>query len=448
MTETKDPREALRAADLPTQAAGARDLGLMGTWDDLEQLLELAASAKRVGLRLNCAAAAADIAHRYRAGRGGPPPTAAARRAALDLALRADPAKNPNAPLVLAAMPDPIALDRLGRLLRDPRNTVRRSATFAIRRLAFSHAAIGDEGLADGLRAWVTDPRVAPDARADLARLIVEIGLDPLYDLLDGLGASPAEREASSSAWSLRVARRDPALFQGVWASDGLDVLEPGAPAAAPTLLFVSAGTASVAFGPCRAAEVVDGRLWIGPAPAPAGPDSDPDPKGGGREGDAEAPLSPPLTLRWILAPRLGEVEPGPALQAPGRTFVAVTSADAVTDALRHGALRLGPEHLPAARALVAAAERVEGAAGARLVTVARLLTGEHAAVVDALQAALETKKPRSEDVLWLARARDLSGERAEAIAAYRDYLGRSGRKPWGVAVAEERLAALQAEPS
>ena len=66
--ETPDPLAALKSKDISDRAAGCRDLSLTGTVENLEVLAELAASDKSPGVRLNAAAAAADILSRCRNG--------------------------------------------------------------------------------------------------------------------------------------------------------------------------------------------------------------------------------------------------------------------------------------------------------------------------------------------------------------------------------------------
>lgn len=66
MAETEDPVAALSAKQLPIRAAGARDLALTGTHIHLELLLRTAIRDVSPGVRLGCAAAAADILTRYR----------------------------------------------------------------------------------------------------------------------------------------------------------------------------------------------------------------------------------------------------------------------------------------------------------------------------------------------------------------------------------------------
>ena len=66
--ETTEPLAALKSKAISDRAAGCRDLALTGTVEHLEILADLAASDKSPGVRLNAAAAAADILSRCRTG--------------------------------------------------------------------------------------------------------------------------------------------------------------------------------------------------------------------------------------------------------------------------------------------------------------------------------------------------------------------------------------------
>jgi hypothetical protein len=417
MTETADPRAALAAADVPTKAAGARDLAAVGTWDDLDPLLDLATDAKSLGLRLTCAAAAADIVAR-RCASGPPVPDVEIQRIVARVQ-RIDPERNPSAPMVLSGLASPAALDRLGRLLRDPRNTVRRAATLAIRRMALSHAGDGRDAVQGALPAWMATPRLAPDALADLARLIGEAGFHDLGGVLAGLPASPAVDAAVSDARATLAAWRHPDAFDGVWCADGRDVLG-GAPAEPePHTLLIADGAASFDLGPARPVARVDGALHV-------------------QAGSEDAAA---IVLRGIRAPRVGEAEATSALQTRGRTWFRATPDDLLAWFQRHALAAAEPAH-PATRALVLAVEAA-GPAAHKLVAPALLVAGDLDAAAALLLDEDPARRPRADDALWVARLHDLRGD-ASAIPAYRDYLARSGVKPWARQAVQARLELLE----
>lgn len=421
--ETEDPREALRARELPVQAAGARDLALMGEWSDLAPLLELAGTARRTGLRLVTAAAAADIVHRYRTGRATPAPTAAQRAALLDQVKRLDPAGNPNVLMVLAAFPEPGVLERLGRLLRDPRNTVRLGAQIALRRMALSHTAFDLHDVRDALPTWLGDPRIPPDSRAELIRLAGEAGYRDLLPVLESFSIeSSAESKALSSTLEWLRDRSDPATWHGVWVSDGRDVLEPGQPEPSPDVLILGEGTASHAFGPARPMTLEHGQAHI----------------------EGEPALGP---LRRVVAPRLGHAEAHPALQSGDRTWYRAQVPDELVDLMREHAASFNAAQLPATLSLPAALEAADSNASRRALPLAHLLTDQLDAAEEKLSSLVAGKRPRAEDLLWMARVHDVRGRAEQAVALYQDYLSKSSKKPWGVRLAEAQVRALIPAP-
>lgn len=417
--ETEDPREALQARDLPVQAAGARDLALMGEWRDLTPLLELAGTARRTGLRLITAAAAADIVHRYRTGRAEPAPTTAQVTALLDRVKLLDPAANPNALMVLSAFPEPSVLERLGRLLRDPRNTVRLGAQIALRRMALSHTAFDLERVGDAIPTWLADPRIPSDSRAELIRLAGEAGYRDLLPTLEStMAESSAESKALTTALERLSARTEPATWDGVWVSDGRDVLEPGPVDGPPDVLIVGEGSASHDFGPARPLILDQGRVRI----------------------EGEPPLGP---LRQIIAPRLGYAEAHPALQSRDRTWYRAQVPDELVDLMRVHAASFNSGQLPATLSLPTALEAADSNAARRALPLAHLLTDQLDVAEDKLSSLVAGKRPRAEDLLWMARVHDLRGRAEQAIALYQEYLTKSSKKPWGVQLAEARVSAL-----
>lgn len=420
MTETPDPRAALEAKDLPTQAAGARDLALVGTWSDLEPLLELASTARSTGLRLVSGAALADIVHRYRTGRASPPPGAQEQADLIERIKRLDPSINPNVLMVLAAFPERRVIERLGRLLRDPRNTVRLGAAVSLRRMALSHTDLDLPELRGALADWVRDPRLPPDSHAEVLRLIGDLGVFELSDAAQTARCSTqSESDARDLTLRLLQQRKEPATWNGVWLSDGRDVLEPGQPSQEISVLLIYRGQASIDFGKAVGFSTDKGR------------------------GRCDSALD---GLRWIRAPRLGHPEPLPALQIQGRTWFHAVVPTELIDFMRTCADRFSTDPGPVRAILPALLEQAEGTAARRALPLARLLAGDLDQAHTALSSAVKAKRPRSEDILWLARADELLGHTSKAVQGYRAFLEKSGRKPWGTRLATERLAALTPE--
>ena len=271
--ETEDPRAALGAKDLPTQAAGARDLARMGTWDDLDQLLELATNHRRTGLRLIAAAAAADILHRTRTGAAGDAPSRSQIDSIVDWVKRTDPGLNPSALMLLSAFPEKRIIDRLGRLLRDPRNDVRTGAAVAVRRMAVSHTLLegrGHDSLRGAVSGWITDRRTPADALTALILLVGNLGWESHREALFSVQAASAPvQEAIDTARQRLDARKSFDGFSGLYISNGLDALELAEQERASSWLLLHDGAAVIDAGDAAPVSLDEGQLGGGPFPAP-----------------------------------------------------------------------------------------------------------------------------------------------------------------------------------
>ena len=213
MPETDDPRKALSSEDVAARTAGARDLGLIGTFDDALLLLEMAKTDRSTSVRLGAAAAAAEIVVRV-----GLNPEQRAR--VLEQFSNFDPGNNPSLPMVLAGVPDKAGIERLGLLMRDPRSDVRNGAATALKRMTENPQAV--EALADAVRAWLLAGKHPADAVAELVRLASEAGFPGMDEALSvaakkGRAAALAVQEALD--WL--VSRRDPASWAGLWLALG-----------------------------------------------------------------------------------------------------------------------------------------------------------------------------------------------------------------------------------
>ena len=417
MLETDDPREAIRAKDLPTQAAAARDLARMGTWSDLEHLLDLATTHKRTGMRLSAAAAAADILHRYRTGAAGAPLDADKIATILEWSRTTDPGRNPSALMLLAAFPDKRVIGRLGRLLRDPRADVRAGAAVAVRRMALSHTDLDPLPLRRAFGDWLTHRKRRPDAVAELARLTGDLGWSEHRGaVLDVIGLSGPVTEAANTAITRLDGRKEPETWSGLYTSDGLDVLEQAVEPRATSWMLVGDGHLALHDGTATPFSITDGG-WL--------------------RCDA---LDEAARLIW--APRVDDMERRPAIQLPGRTWFRRAGKDLLAWLDRH-ANAITEAHRPATAALLAEAETLEGATGKRAVPIAHLLHGEAQDARDALAALTERARPRNDLFAWLGRAEDALGHSDAARDAYARYLDKARRNDPHRPHAEARLEAL-----
>lgn len=417
MLETEDPREALEAKDLPTQAAAARDLALIGTWDDVGRLLELATSHKRTGLRLSAAAAAADILHRFRTGAAGESLGRDRVQFVLDWTKSNDPGVNPSALMLLSAIPERAVIDRLGRLLRDPRGDVRAGAAVAVRRMALSHTDLDLAYLRTSFESWLANRKTPPDALVELIRLVGDLGWSPLRSaILDQRTGSTAVAEALETALARLDARKDPATWSGLFLSNGLDVLEQDATERPSHWLLLHDGALTDSDGGTGSAEVREGLLY-------------------------SELLAGPARLVW--APRVGEPERAPTLQITGRSWYQVRGADLVDWLDAHGHT-LTQAQQPAAGAFVAGLADVEGARGVRGRAMAAVVAGDLDGAHEQLTALTGKKKPRADLYDWLGRLEEARGDTAAAISAYEAFLERAAKKAPARPRVEARLEALR----
>jgi hypothetical protein len=244
MGETEDPRAALRSDDVAIRTAGARDLATRGSLDDGMVLLDLAIGDRSPSVRLYAAAAAAEILLRSE-------PARAEQVRILDRLKAFDPGYNPALLMVLAATPDADGIERLGRLLRDPRSDVRSGAQAALKRLAVRSP--DDPRVADAVRAWLLAGRHPPDAVAELVRLASEsgwLGMDDAFHAAASRGRAAQVAVQEALDWS--VSRRDPASWVGLWVAvdDDQNVLD---------WLYLESGRAWGPEGELGALRVEDG---------------------------------------------------------------------------------------------------------------------------------------------------------------------------------------------
>lgn len=393
MSDTVDPRAALRDGDVAGRASAARMLARGGGWPDLEELVRLAKEDPSASVRLYAAGAAADIALRARrAGELGRDREAQV----LDWVRAFDPDVNPSLLMLLSAVASGPALDRLGRMLRDPRNGVRAGAATALRRAALS-AASDDARLAEAAGALLGNRKTPPDALLELVKIVGEAGWDEHADAVrDASAAGRLHAPAAEEALQRLAARRDPQTWEGLWLGDGADVYETAEERAVEDWLAV-----------------VDGRVW------------------GRRDALGELKLTGvrgrvgDLRLRVVWAPRAGAPEASPALQGDGRTWFRADAKMLV------GCVEELAEELsaPAAAAALRELEPVEGVQAQRARAVLAWRAGDPDRASELLEALLDAPKPRADLYWYLARVRVEQGRAGEAREALDRFLDQAGRR-------------------
>lgn len=407
MSDTVDPRAALRDGDVSERASAARTLARTGGWLDLEELVRMAKEDPSASVRLYAAGAAADIALRARrAGELGRDREAQV----LDWVRAFDPDVNPSLLMLLSAVASGPALDRLGRMLRDPRNGVRAGAATALRRAALS-AASDEVPLAQAAGALLANRKMPADALLELVKIVGEAGWDELTDAVRAASAAGRlHAPAAEEALQRLALRRDPGTWEGLWLSDGSDVYETGDERPVEDWLAV-----------------VDGCAW-GRAGALGELELD---RGRGRAGD--------LRLRIVWAPRAGAPEPSPALQGGGRTWYRA-DAKSLVACVEDLADDLSA---PAASAALRELASLDGVQAQRARAILAWRAGDLRRASELLEALLDAPKPRADLFWYLARVRLDQGRREEAREALDRFLDQAGRRARHRKEAEELRSGL-----
>jgi hypothetical protein len=282
--ETTDPMAALRSKEIADRAAGCRDLSLTGTVEHLELLAELAASDRSPGVRLNAAAAAADILSRCRTGDARSALSEDQRGAFVSVFARINPAVNAGIFPIMACLDHAKSRQMIFGGLRDPQADVRLGAAVGLMRLCSSISAIDDPTLEDAVTGLLADTRHQPDAIAQIARVCAAVGYTSATELIRYLQLSGTHAEMVMEALGVLDGAHHP--LQGVWYSDGNDAGETNvSPSRGPMLAVFDGSTALIH----------DGKRWI-----------------------AQAKFEP---RRRMFIRRVGEAEAGPAFQTSERTF-------------------------------------------------------------------------------------------------------------------------------
>jgi hypothetical protein len=371
--------------DVAGRAEAIRQRGSSGTWDDLPALIDTATAEKSPSVRLLAGVAVNAVLVRLRGEL-----TDVQRAQLVAWMSRLDPGTNPSLILMLAPA-ETLALDRLGRMLRDGRTEVRTAATGVVRRMLLSRWCREAPAIAEQVGQWLAG-RLAPDAAADLIRLVGEAGLvalRPLISRVPSTGNSHAELVDECLARLQRVA--DPNGWDGFWVPDARDVLEE----------------AEEALDPAHGWWIAGGRI-------PGRVD---------RSG-----------LRLVFAQRAGESEKSPAILGDGQVRWRQEGA-ALARLAEQSVDKLPPE---TAEGLAAALG--EGPAATRARAMLLVAAGRPADALPELRAAVAEKRPKPESFVWLARALKATGDTAGAQEAARGYLERAPKKAPHRAEAEKLL--------
>ena len=401
MAETMDPRESLGAPDVKTRAAAARDLALVGDLSDLERLVQMAVTDASSAVRLYAAGAASDIVSRHRSLDHQGKLTADMKTDILGWVGRTDPGVNPSLLMVLAAIPDERAINRLGRMLRDPRNMVRGGAAMAVRRMAMSSETIDDRLLPAAIPKWFNSGKLPADASLELIRLIGEAGWPLSEQVTKAASAGRPHVAASQEALQRLRARAEPEAWHGLWLSDGLDVLEvadAGSTGAGSSWLAVT-GNALVDAKGEKPWQLKDGRL-----------------------------VSGRQKLRMIWGVRAGGDERFVALQSSSRTWWR-QDGKALTETIGE----IGGS-LPRAAAAAARRWLLEGDEAPTVPkriadAVLQWRAGDAAGATEALREMAAAKRPRKDVHYWLARVLADQGDRADALAELEIFLTKAKAK-------------------
>lgn len=266
MSETADPVAALSNKSIAQRAAGARDLGIAGTPAHLPQLVKLAVDDPSAGVRLACAAAAADILSRFRVGARAAGVSPAERADLWESVRRADPGVNAGIFQVCATLGVPDAVTRIFGAMRDPRVDVRQGACVGLWRLCASAAVNGDTALEARVVALLDDTRIKPDTHAEIARVCANVGYASALGRVERL----AETAARAIATVLAEAQERLAMpggLAGVWADLGLDAGEVNPDAKPGAIVALTGSDAMVRAEESRVVKLpVEGtprRLWL-----------------------------------------------------------------------------------------------------------------------------------------------------------------------------------------
>ena len=389
--ETPDPLAALQSKEIADRSAGCRDLSLTGTVEHLEVLAELAASDKSPGVRLNAAAAAADILSRCRTGDARTALSDEQRDAFVSVFARINPAVNAGVFPIMACLDHPKSRQMIFGGLRDPQADVRLGAAVGLMRLCSSISTAGDPSLEEAVTGLLADTRHQPDTVAQIARVCAAVGYASASELIRHIQLSGTHAEMVMEALGVLDGAHHP--LQGVWYSDGNDAGETNPSPVHGPMLTVFDGTTALMH---------DGKRWL-----------------------AKAKFTP---RRRMFIRRVGEAEAGPAFQTDERTFYAGTG-DVVSQLVSVDWTSPGKSTKASLRAIEALAKVLPDTAADHL-SLAKLAMAS--GLTDVAKAALisATESKKTPAVCWLALGDLLwDGDRKTAKGHYGVYVKKGKRK-------------------
>ena len=392
MAETEDPVAALSAKQLPIRAAGARDLALTGTHVHLELLLRTAIRDVSPGVRLGCAAAAADILSRYRLVPGEVDETV--REAHLRLISTVDPGVNPGLFQVAGTLGTPGGWRRIELGLRDPRFDVRTGAVVGLWRHMVSAVVNGDSAAEAAVVVNLDDPRVPIETKAEVARVCANLGLASAVPAVSRLAAIGGKGVAATATDALQRLESAPP-HDGFWVDLGVDA---GAVSAAPAVVNTVATV------------------------------------GDRRVSTATARITAPRRALWIKRPGGGEL--GSAIQIGRQTLYPATSDEVISfgDTLLQAHAWASLSAIDPILPPTAASVRIRGAV--------LLHKGDLVGALHAFTAALEMKKAPLDTSWLMGDVLTRLGRKDEARPHLERYLARAPKRAPNAARARALLEA------
>ena len=387
MARKADSRDVLLAGDVSERAAAARDLVQMGTVDDVATLIERARNDKSPSVRLYAAAAAADLALMVSS-------TPEHRQGWVRQVSGIDPSTNPSLLMVLAAVPEAPVITRLGRTLRDPRYDVRAGAATALRRMATAARHVGTAlptRLSDAFRDWIAKGRHPADATLELVRITGEAGLPDLDEAISALDrAGRGHAEAIAEAQGRARQRAEASSYAGLWVAPPSTVMQWQWVDAEYRVFAPGLGGVPLSLE--------EGRVTV-----------------------------EDQCGRLIWSTRPQSTAPQAAWQRAGITLWQSTPEHVATDVAQvlpelHGQ----PE---VARGVADLLEPVEGVQAKRLRAQLWLHGGDLTRAEELLLKLTDVKRPKGEDLWWLARVRHDRGETATARDAVERALAAAPKK-------------------
>ncbi len=414
--ETEDPRAALGDKSIHVRCAAARDLSRHGSPDDIPLLLEKAQRDRSPAVRLGAAGAAADILSRFRLAPTADQLDTATRQELFSAFKGLDPAINAGLFSLLACIGLPVGFRRIASGLRDPRGDVRLGAAIGLLRLCESAAAHEDAELEASVVEILRDPRLKPDAAAEVAWVAARVGFRSAAPVVASLALSGSHGELVDRALDLLRSYEQP--LHGAFFTDGRDAGEVNPDPAMPSgfAVFSAAGALMGDGDDASEWSYLDGLL--------------------------------PGGIRRMFIRRVGDAEPGPAFQLEGRTWYAATT-EQVEDAARAiarpdeldwtalAATSPLEEHAPAVFSDLLPDDATGDLLRGQLLARAGDLTG----AVAALDACLGRPKKVPKDAgFYAGQAQLAAGRGAEGQAALQAFLKKARKKDPRRDVAEALL--------